>query len=297
MTQDRGKIGTVGIPEPAARADPDTGLGLPNAVSALCEPQTVKVLREERSTVDGSPVIETRTVTVRAVLAELRESVTPSGQGGGGGRGTGLPLSLEALDVLDRVVGTAADWLHLAGLTARAAPHGVDPVHDAMRRLAAHGWSDPAQPAQLARILARLTGQARALLSGDAEQGYARDTRCPRCQAWDVVETVDGWEQPHPPLLPVARAGRYAGVRCTACWAWWPWDDVDDAGGPLRAELDADTDAQRADLAAWGYTARERQLAGRAASRRQSERQRAAAVAAVRRLRDRARRWGLAVPG
>jgi hypothetical protein len=238
---------------------------LPEAVAALVDPQQRRVI------VDG---LSTRQVTIRAVLDELAASAQPSGQGGGGGRGGGAAASLEAIDLLDRIRETAGWGMAAAGLTPRLPPararrcvcgwavaqcgtlrtYGhvccrwcehpppTHPVADALRRVAVHPWPDPAVPARLAWVVARLTGQAAAFLAGDASPDrYVRDTRCPRCRIRHVRGEVDGWTQRHPALRVTVRA-RAEGVLCAACGHWWPWGEV--TGGSLAAELAADAGRQ-----------------------------------------------------
>lgn len=91
-------------------------------VGELLDPQTMRVVVETRSPEDGHLLVERREFTVRPVLAELRAAVMPSGQSGGGGRGGGLPLSLEALDVLDQLRGTVD--VAMAQLGMRHRRHG-----------------------------------------------------------------------------------------------------------------------------------------------------------------------------
>lgn len=254
---------------------PAREVSLPDAVAALCRPRATKILVEERDPTDGHLVLTARTATVRAVLDELVASVASSGQGGGGGRGGGSPLSADALDLLDRIRQTADAAMSVAGLQPRRDPRGcrcgwpvadclrlhgplpaagaplrccaecwhppaAHPVADALARLAVHPWPDPMLPAQLARVLTRLTDHASRFLVGEVDTRYVRDTRCPVCRVWDVREQADAGWQRHPALCVVRRAGRLSGTLCTACGAWWAWAD-DEA---MRRALAADADRQ-----------------------------------------------------
>jgi hypothetical protein len=246
-----GGCGSIASPEPRQVQGGYTR-PLPEAVGALLDPQTRKVLIETRDHADGGLHLDAREVTIRPVYAELVAAATPSGQAGGGGRGGGLPVSLEALDLLDRIRGLTADWAWQAGLTP-AAEGGVrhagpppDPCPRMLRQLAVHGWDDDQAPRMLSRIVERLTTQTVAFLAGDETSSYVRDTRCPRCGAWDVQEWSDDHGAPlrHPALHVVRRDGRVQGTQCTACTTWWEWDGLGE-DGPLAQELAADAGTWR----------------------------------------------------
>jgi hypothetical protein len=251
---------------------------LPDVVAGLLDPRRRKILVEGRDPADGALRLEVREAAVRPLWAELVAAARPSGQAGGGGRGGGLPLSLEALDLADRVRDVADSWARARELPwlpeprrcvacgtavvlceilatyrliccARCDRHPrPDRAARALRRLAVAHWPDPAERDQLARILDRLAEQADALLAGDQTSQYVRDTRCPRCWAWDVTEQDQVIRAPvrHPALLLVRARERVVGTTCTACTAWWPWDGMG-ADGALAAELADDRGRQAAE--------------------------------------------------
>lgn len=258
---------------------------LPAAVAALLDPTPRKILVETRSTEDGTLQLTARDVTIRPLWAELLLAAAPSGQAGGGGRGGGVPLSVDAVDLADRIRIAVDDHARAAGLpppavdrrrcracgwpaaacdilatystrTCRLAccalcdghPH-ADRTARQLRRLVVHHWTGAEQARdQLTRILVHYTAQAAALLAGDQTSQYVRDTRCPRCQVWDVREwdPAARLEVRHPALLIVRLQARVVGTRCTGCGVGWPWDGLG-AEGALGRELAGDRAAQAAE--------------------------------------------------
>lgn len=270
---------------------------LPQVVAELVNPTTVRVLVERRSPTDGSLVIERPEHTVRPVLAELRAAVMPSGQSGGGGRGGGLPLSLEALDVLEQIRDLVDVELGRLGLTYRSDDRpcsgcqtpfvycrraldpatglrvigvrglgccsrchhavAVDPLEDALRRLAVHPWPPAQQDTREAfrRRLQSLTDRAASMLAGDPDAERVRDTRCPKCKA-EYVHVDRGAGVERVPPLRIERSklveyrdepgvfgesdgrrGPVRGTRCDGCHRFWPWEAMQGprAGAPAGA--------------------------------------------------------------
>lgn len=187
------------------------------AVAGWCDPQRVKILR------DGGTADWT---AIPALLIRLRCAVgsnaTVHERAGGGG---GSPIDFDALDILDALAVTAADWIAVAGLRRRP---GIAPN---LRQLAVHGWPEETQPWQLARILDHLAGRAAAHLTPKdvADTRYVRDVPCPECGERSVPAGVNGdGEASRVPTLAVAlNRGLVRYVWCQACGKQWPRDQLE----------------------------------------------------------------------
>jgi hypothetical protein len=191
---------------------------LVGAVAVWCDPRRVKVLR------DGG---RAEWAVIPPLLARLQDALAPSGEAGGGGRGTGgSPVDLDALDILDGLAVTVADWTDIAGVARRPT------IVSGLRQLAVHPWP-PVEPGplQFARILDRLAGRADAHLSPPdvADTRYVRDTACPECGERSAAAGLNGQgEAARVPVLAVElNRGLVRYVWCQACGKQWPRDQLE----------------------------------------------------------------------
>jgi len=187
-------------------------------VAAWCDTRRVQILR------DGGTAEWT---SIPPLLARLRAAVgsnaTVRERSGGGG---GSPVDFDALDILDRLAVTVADWTALVGLARRQA------LGSGLRQLAVHPWlPDGPDPLVLASVLDSLAVRADAHLCPPevADTRYVRDTPCPRCGERSLASGMTGFGEPaRVPVLAVAlNRGLVRYVWCQACGQQWSRDQLE----------------------------------------------------------------------
>lgn len=180
------------------------------AVAALCDPRKVRVLRDD-GTADWTQIPSLLEQLAGAVgsNATFRER-----RGGGGG---GSPVDLDAIDILDGLRSTLADWRGRAGHTGRVT------LDRAARQVAVHPWPE-LEAAQLARLLEGHARRAEAHLCPPdvAPARYVRDTACPACDARSV-SAADAYGDAGrvPALVIMLNRGLVRYVACQACGQQW----------------------------------------------------------------------------
>jgi len=194
-------------------------------VATWCDTRRVKVLR------DGGA---TDWATIPPLLTRLQEAVASNAtireQSGSGG---GSPVDLDALDILDALAVTVADWTGIAGVPPRPG------IASGLRQLAVHPWDEP-QARQLARILGHLAGRADAHLTPPdvAESRYVRDTPCPECGEQWTASVNEYGEASRVPVLAVAlNRGLVRYVWCQACGKQWPRTELEGWAAEALAAL------------------------------------------------------------
>lgn len=162
--------------------------------------------------------------TMPPLLRQLEAAVAPSGESGKTtGRGAASVVDWDAVDILDRLRGTATDWAGAAGLPWRPDLAGR------LRQVAGHTW-DPEQAWMLARIVEGLAKRADTHLTPPevAPWRYVR-TDCPNCGYRRLsAEDADGAQVTGFALVVEFHRHFVNRLVCQVCWVSWTRQDLSD---------------------------------------------------------------------
>lgn len=164
------------------------------------------------------PGAEFQTGKEQALLEQLENAKTPSGEGGGSSGTAGSPCDLTAVDLQGALVRELAEWSVEAGASQRSSGSLAGSVIWANREAVSLG---PEQMASLGEMLRRWVLRIRDLL--DPPRMTPIDGQCPLCAAADVGwMDEDGAMVRAPALVAVWSGPRIDHVTCRACDGVWP---------------------------------------------------------------------------